>query len=312
MSEITQNTDNENISDFAMLWESKDFAAFEKLWEEKKNILSEVDKQKLLCDIVEWRYQDKYFSFFKKVFDKIIDSKVSLDFHIEHLAPTLLSLCVHISSQKLFDYFLQKGAKLNFIGDHYAFESQEAVGKDKDYYDDDFRYETCLDYAYHKLFDLYHIDFCFSEPAPEMYFPQGMPDFSDIHKSESITLPKRELIYFIMQAQFLHDYMKTDDLKDHIKSLGGKTYEELQEEKQIRLHGKPSDWKPVETMPENLTCDILVKGIYREYFGDKIIDENFVTVLGIDGHNGSRNVYIPGYTPDFDDNFTITHWKEIE
>ena len=72
-----------------------------------------------------------------------------------------------------------------------------------------------------------------------------------------------------------------------------------------------SDWQPVETMPDNPKRDILVKGIYRRYFSDEILDENFVTILGIDRCNGSLNLYIPGYEPDFDDNFTITHWKEL-
>ena len=55
MSEIIQTANNENIAVFTPLWESQNFAAFEKLWAEKKNTLSETDKQELLCDIVEGR-----------------------------------------------------------------------------------------------------------------------------------------------------------------------------------------------------------------------------------------------------------------
>ena len=123
--------------------EAKNFSDFEKVWTDLCNNLSETNKQNILTEIIDYYYSDKDFSFYVKVFDKIIDSKVSLDFNIDHWAPTFLSLVVMKASRQLFDYFLRKGANINFIGDSYAFEPEEIIKHETEEIDIE-RYATCL------------------------------------------------------------------------------------------------------------------------------------------------------------------------
>ncbi len=117
---------------------NKDITAFKV--EFSKQILSQVEKQLLLIVIFDEYYDFKNYSLFKKVFDIIIESKINLNFKIvNHWADNLLSLVVlrapHI---QLFDYFIDKGAKLNF------------VSKASDKYDQS---QTCLDFAEMKFYD---------------------------------------------------------------------------------------------------------------------------------------------------------------
>ena len=136
----------------------KDFPVFLSEWKSIKDQLTEKEKQKLIFEILEDQYSDDSFGFYVKVLDKIIESKVSLDFNIDNWAPTLLSLTVHLVSRQLFDYFLQKGASLNYIGDYYAFESDETIQREVG--DSlSMRYETCLDFAENKLADALTTDY---------------------------------------------------------------------------------------------------------------------------------------------------------
>jgi hypothetical protein len=155
-----------------------------------------------------------------------------------------------------------------------------------------------------------YIDFNFAKPDEDFLDMNVHP--VSIDRSEEITVKKMDYCDLMWQSAYLHKLIETENLIEHIKSLGGKTYSELQEEKQEKLQRKDSDWQPVETMPEKLEYDILVKGIYREYFDEKIADENFITIIGKNRHRkGDYELFIPGYESDFDDNFTITHWKKL-
>lgn len=201
---------------------TNDILDFEKVWNGIKNDLNEKDKQELLTEILDNYYSEKKFNFFIKVFDIIIDSKVSLDFNIEHWAPTFLSLVVHKSSQQLFDYFLKKGANLNFIGDSYAFETEDTIKHEAIALKTE-RYATCLDFAENKLADLLTVDYNYSVPDTD----EKNIHWSNIDDQEKITIRKRDFYYLVEQSQYLHDLIHTDRLVDYIKSIGGKRYEEL-------------------------------------------------------------------------------------
>ena len=202
--------------------ETKDFSDFEKVWIDLRNSLTEMDKQKVLTEIIDYHYSDNNFSFYVKVFDKIVDSKVSLDFNIDHWAPTFLSLVVMKASRQLFDYFLRKGANINFIGDSYAFETAETIKQETEELGIA-RYSTCLDFAELKLADDLTVHYNYSVPDTKEYFTSWQ-DFDD---KEEITITKRDYYYLVEQSQYLHDLIHTDKLVDHIKSLGGKTYKQM-------------------------------------------------------------------------------------
>ncbi len=204
--------------------ETKNFSDFEKNWTELHNCLNEADKQGLLTEILNSHYSDKDFSFYIKIFDKIIDSKVSLDFNVDHWAPTFLSLAVMKASRQLFDYFLRKGADINFIGDRYAFETEETIKREIDELEQE-RYSTCLDFAELKLADSLTVDYNYTVPDTKEY----ITSWQDIDGKEEITINNQEYYYLVEQSQYLHDLIHTDRLVDHIKSLGGKTYEQLKE-----------------------------------------------------------------------------------
>ncbi len=184
--------------------ETKDILYFETIWTEIKSELNEIQKQDLLSEIVENNYSDKHFGHYIKIFDQIIESKVSLNFNIDHYAPTLLSLVVYVPSRLLFDYFLKKGANINFIGDNYAFENEVEEGKAD-------RYSTCLDFAELKLSDTLTVDYNYSVPKTKEY----VTSWQDIREEEEITVKKQEYYYLIEQAQYLNDLIKTDRLVDH-------------------------------------------------------------------------------------------------
>ncbi|MBN2730244.1 MAG: hypothetical protein JXR53_13550 [Bacteroidales bacterium] len=201
---------------------SHDILGFEKVWNDIENDISEKDKQKLLTEILDNYYSEKKSTFFIKVFDKIIDSKVSLDFSIDHWTPTFLSLAVHKSSQRLFDYFLKRGANVNFIGDSYVFETKKTIKPETKELDIE-RYSTCLDFAENKLADLLSVDYNYFVPDKD----EEIHHWSEIDCKEEITIRKIDFYYLVEQSQYLQDLIHTDSLIDYIKSIGGKTYEEL-------------------------------------------------------------------------------------
>lgn len=200
----------------------KDFNRFLLFWSSKKSSLQESEKQNFLVEIMDNHYSNKDFSSFKKVFDSIIDSKVNLDFNIDHWAPTFLSLVIlRCPGIELFNYFLKKGASINFIGDSLAFEEGENLEFEKKYAAQA-QFMTCLDFTQFKLDDLLTVDYHFGTP------PEDFQDYwSGIEDNEEITISKQEYLNLLEQSRYLNDLISTDRLLDHIKSLGGKTYVEL-------------------------------------------------------------------------------------
>ncbi len=207
------------------LIKSKDLENFLVEWSILKNQITEKEKQELLVTIIDYYYEENEFTFFKNIFEKIIESKVSLNFSIKYWTPTFLSVAVNHTSRQLFDYLLRYGAKLNFIGDKYEGESEETIKQEVR--DDNDRYSTCLDFAQLKLDDMLTTDFDLAEMAWDK-----VKDFDPNEEPiGNITITKREYILLLEQSEYLHDLVKLDRLVDHIKSLGGKEYSEIVEER---------------------------------------------------------------------------------
>jgi hypothetical protein len=200
---------------------NRDLTAFLTEWNDIKNDLDEVQKQELLTQLIAFHYDEKDFDFFRKVMDAIIEDKLNLDFHIEHWAPTFLSLSVHVVSQNLFDYLLSKGANINFIGDPYAFEDDEYVRNELKL--EDRRYATCLDFARLKLQDMMSADYHYQRPD----WSGIEASWAEIDPSEEMTVSKRFYAYLVEQSQYLYELIHLNQLITHIIKSGGKGYSEL-------------------------------------------------------------------------------------
>jgi hypothetical protein len=205
------------LSLFETALESGELESFKQVWETHQSDLSERQIQELLFGIVQDYYSDKRFSYFKKIFDRIRTRRVSLNFQMDEGAPTLLCIVIHHGSQQLLDYFLREGADINYIGDHYAFESPEKLAKAQPIEDFD-RYETVLDYTERKLYDLFRLEYHYK-------VPEKKEDISlfDIDRKETITISKFEYYYLIEQAEYLQLLIRLDKLVDYIKGIGGKS-----------------------------------------------------------------------------------------
>lgn len=184
---------------------NKDITAFKV--EFSKQVLSQEDKQLLLIIIFDEYYDFKNYSFFKKVFDTILESKINLNFKIEnHWVDSLLSLIVlnapHI---QLLDYFIDKGAKLNY------------APKPSDKYDE---IQTCLDYAEMKFYDaISENEFEFSSDIN--------PNLDLIHQEKTVCINKSDYLGLIERAKKLNDIYETYKLINHIIAIGGKRFSEL-------------------------------------------------------------------------------------
>ncbi|MCB0462464.1 MAG: hypothetical protein R2816_01165 [Flavobacteriaceae bacterium] len=189
--------------------------------------LNEKERQELLVDIIDFHYDRKFQSDFKKAFDLIIGSKLNLNFNIEHWAPTFLSLVIlRTPSIELFEYFVSKGADINFIGDTLAFEEEENLKYEKKHLLFG-QYQTCLDFAQIKLDDLLTVDYNYDVPDKKID-----NDWREVLDEDGeVKLGIREYLYLHEQSEYLYDLVKTDKLKDHIIYIGGKTYDELNNKK---------------------------------------------------------------------------------
>ena len=177
-------------------------------------------------NILEYYYYDKYFSFFVAVFDRLIYSKISLNINIDYWPPTLLCLVVNKASRKLFDYFIQKGAILNFVGDSMADLTEDEI-KYESISDVKCRYKTCLDFAQLKLDDMMSTDYAYYNSPQSKELMRSWIDMPD--KEELMTIKKEDYYYLLEQSMYLRELIETDKLISYIKHIGGKTYEELSE-----------------------------------------------------------------------------------
>lgn len=200
--------------------ENLDFVQFQNEWNLTKNESTEKDRQKLLLKILDYHYHKANFSFFVKVFDEILLKQTSLDFNIDHWAPTFLSLSVQKSSKMLLQYFLRKGANVNFIGDTFSEYSQKEIENESENME---RYTTCLDFANLKYGDMFSVDYNFSPPFYDIEERKHNENASD-----KITITKGHYFDLVEQSIYLQDLIHLDRVRDYIINSGGKNYEELQ------------------------------------------------------------------------------------
>ena len=210
------------MEDLLELIDNKNLLGFTELWENQKNDFDEAERQEFLKEVIAFHYDEKQFPFFQKVLDMIMGDDPNLNFHIEHWAPTFLSLAVHVVSATLFDYLLSKGADINFIGDPYAFEDDEYIRTELKI--EDRRYATCLDFAILKFSEMMNSDYNYQRPD---WTGIDAP-WAEIEPAEEITVSKRYYTYIIEQSQYLYELIHLNRLVTHIREMGGETYQELQ------------------------------------------------------------------------------------
>jgi len=176
---------------------------------------TEKQRQKLLVDIMDCYYHRDMFLEYLQTFDIIIGKKLNLNFNIDHWAPTFLSLVTLRAPHKdIFDYFIGKGADINFVGDSCAFDKIKEVCILP-------RYLTCLDFIEFTFYDFF-LTFGYDIPKKKI---EG--HWTKYNNEDTITLTKSEYLHLHEQSKFLFDLIHTDKLTDHIKRCGGKTYNEL-------------------------------------------------------------------------------------
>ena len=191
-----------NLGNLIFYIKNRDFENFKT--EFQKQVYSQKDKQELLISILDENYNHKNFNFFKKVFDTIIESKIDLNFNIENdYAENILSLVVlnapHI---EVFDYFIEKGAKLNFYNKTNDDEKQ-----------------TCLDFAEMKFYE----DVSDSELN---YFTDIDPNFATI-LNDKICIDRSDYSELLKKSKLLKDIYDTYKIINHIIAIGGKRYSEI-------------------------------------------------------------------------------------
>jgi hypothetical protein len=198
-----------------------DLTGFTEDWNNRKNEFSEEQKQELISQTIAFHFDEKEFSFFQKVIDLIAENNLNLNFNIEHWAPSLLCLAVHVVSRNLFDFLLSKGADINFIIDKYAFEDEDYIRDEIKVKDE--RYTTCMEFASMKLEGMLTSEYHYQRPDwSEIDLP-----WAEIDNSEEMTVSKRYYTYLVEQSQYLYDLVHLNEMVEHIQKLGGKSVKEL-------------------------------------------------------------------------------------
>lgn len=205
--------------------EKLDFIEFQLKWDLIKLQSTEIDRQKLLLEILDYHYHKANFSFFVKVFDEILKIKTSLDFSIDHWAPTFLSLAVQNSSKMLIQYFIRKGANINFIGDRF-FNLTNAEIENETESEHENRFNTCYDFANTKYCDMFSVDYNFCPPWDNVEERK-----QNESSNEQITISKGHYFDLVEQSIYLQNLIHLDRVRDYIKSVGGKTFRKLNKKK---------------------------------------------------------------------------------
>jgi len=203
----------------------KDIKKFEKLWKNEHSKLLLEEKQSLIFQFLEFQFSENQDFDIDGIFtlnSLIKTANISLDFHIQHKAPSLLCYSVYTCSKHLFNFLLKNNASINYIVDMYYYESKETI-KDEVGSTKNERYLTCLDFAELQLADMLTVDYNYTIPKHDTSIK-----LSDIDSGEGISVQKKQYYYLLEQAKYLKDVIETSNLISHIKSCGGKTYEELQ------------------------------------------------------------------------------------
>lgn len=187
--------------------------------------LTEEERKTLLVDIIDYHYTYKYHKEFVDSFDLLIDTntKLNLNFNIDHWAPTFLCLVIlRAPFVDLFDYFIKKGADINFVGDVLAFENEVNYEFEKKFLLFG-QFQTCLDFIDNILGDLFMVDYFHEVPGKRIE-----EDWREVTEDEGdITIPKKEYLNLYEQAEYLYALISTEKLKRHIIFSGGKIFDEI-------------------------------------------------------------------------------------
>ena len=202
------------------LLEEGNYNSFLSFYRLKRPFLTESYKQRLLVKIIKGRYNNKDYKIYKTIFYPFIYDNVNFNFSVDKWVPNFLSLLIDKAPYKnLFHFFIRKGADINYVGDLFANDEDTYEELKKTHNCLILRYETCLDFVQKKL------DYLMSEDC--VY---GEGETSNIVKDENDNIISLTISYKDVseQDEYHSDLIKTIRLKDFIISLGGKTYEELE------------------------------------------------------------------------------------
>ena len=182
--------------------------------------LSEEEKQVLLFEIMNRFYQHNLFDEFIQIFNMILREPINLNFNVNHRAVSFLSLVVCKAPYlKLVNYFIKKGACINFTGDVLAFVSKKNVEFAKMHLDGN-RYQTCLDFAETELDNLISKDVSFN-------FKMSGPKFvceDPTNESSRMLIDTSEYSELYAQKQYLCRIILTRRIIDYLKALGARNY----------------------------------------------------------------------------------------
>jgi len=200
---------------------------FEEFLEEAVSVgpeLSLEERKEALLWVIE-SYDHAHFELFQKAFDAIIGD-LNVNFQVyEGMAPHFLGEVLYQCPQpELLDYFISKGADVNFYADLLAVEGEpfdDYEGKE-----DDWRYQTTLDAIEFEMQERLRGWYQFT--VPEQRFPgfyhAGHPQEDD---DVRVFIPKGEYLSLLSQAQYLKRLVDLQQLKEYVIALGGKRYLEL-------------------------------------------------------------------------------------
>lgn len=209
-----------SIDDFFNMLETKNYESFNDSWLEYFHLFSAEDRQDLLVRIIDELYFKDNYRHLRGIINTIIHPKLNLNFDLDHDAPTLLSLVIlRAPSKEIFDYFVRRGAAINYVGDRFAHYTQDEIQKEIN--SEEERYQTCLDYANEYNRELHSIYYNFV-PAKESELEQ-----ISILEAKNITISKSDYENLLEQSNYLSKLISVDSLVDHIKALGGKTFDGL-------------------------------------------------------------------------------------
>ncbi len=183
--------------------------------------LSEKEKQELLFEIMNRFYRHYNYDEFITIFDKIQSTPINLNFNIKHRSVTFLSLVVCKAPHlKLVNYFIKKGACINFVGDTLAFVPKESLEFAEIHLDGN-RYQTCLDFADAELDNLISKDLSFD-------FKSIGPKFiceDPLSQRSRMLIDTNEYSELYAQKQYLRRIILTRRVIDYLKALGAKNYD---------------------------------------------------------------------------------------
>lgn len=145
------------------------------------------------------------------------DKKLPLDVPIDNYAPTLLSLAAFLGSIPLFEYFILKGAEINYVADILAYDEDQEPDEDPET-----RFWTCLDFAELELADALSVDYSFAK-----YKLRLPDDFMNVNNKDTVTIKKKEYYDLQLRADYLEQVKNSYEMIEHIKVMGGRNYDDI-------------------------------------------------------------------------------------